>query len=401
MVETFIADTMSPRSFRANRSHDILATAYLKGIIGKLNRATPSDSPARRTIDQTLVPMLAQLATSNLCWQPEVGAVMQRMREGNLQGAAVQALLVLHSLGLSGSWELLLSQSTDFSFAGNFFSCRGAITVSASDSELQVGGAEGQFLHLVRQGTRWVIAGGGAHTMSYRQPGYCRHARFEGVYVHDWMEPEVIGEDVVVEWPITVNCGARQSLVSAALDTIDAGLAVLAQADESYLRWVEKLFRGVAATAYRHDDMRQSGSYLDHPGVFNCGFPGHAAASTAEVIVHEMSHQNFLLLNSVFPLCVDHADDQIYSALKGRKRPLSRVLFAYHAAANMALFWDDLAAKGPLNPYYETERQTIYRHALSLTEGLSQARGLTEAGAYYFKLHNALLGERGIVGHAA
>lgn len=402
MVENYIADIISPQSFESDGSHDILATAYLKGIFGKLNRATPTDSPARHAIDHTLLPMLGQLPTTSLCWQPEVGAVMQRMREGNLQGAAAQALLTLHALGLPGNWELTLCEPTRFSFAGIFFTWRGAMAVHGTGNELRMSGAEGRHLSLVRRDNRWAVAAeGGAQSLSYRQPGYCRHDRFGGVYVHDWMEPDVAGEDIVVEWPITFECEKTESLVGSALDTIDAGLTVLGQTDEKYLRWVGKLFRGVAAAPRRYDDMRQSGSYLDHPGVFNCGFPGFAAESTAEVIVHEMSHQNFLLLNSVFPLCVDHADDLIYSALKGRKRPLSRVLFAYHAAANMALFWDDLAAKKPLHPYYEEERQAMYRHARSLSDGIAKARGLTEAGAYFFKRHNAMLGERGIVDHAA
>jgi HEXXH motif-containing protein len=400
MVETYISDIISPLSFSAGKCHDVLATAYLKGVLGKLSRATPTDTEARRIIDQSIMPMLAQLPVTSRCWQPEVGALMQRMREGNQEGAVAQALLVLHALGIEGNWELELSQPTDFSFAGHFFRWVGRMTVSTVGAEINISGAQGQRLRLVSRAGRWGAPDGGAQALWYRQPGYCRHGAADGVYIHDWAEPEVVGDDVVVEWPITAVYSARESLVESAVNTIDAGLEVLEQAGDYYLRWVGQLFRGVAATPLRFDDMRQSGSYLDHPGVFNCGFPGFAAESTAEVIVHEISHQNFLLLNSVFPLSVDYEDDLIYSALKGRKRPLSRVLFAFHAAANMALFWDDLATRQPLHPYYENERQTMYRHTRSLADGIAQARGLTEAGTCFFKHHSALLADRGIVPHA-
>jgi HEXXH motif-containing protein len=397
MVESFISDTISPLSFGNSGSHDILATAYLKGIIGKLNRALPAGGSARRLMDELLVPLSAAIPKTSQCWQPEVGSVMQRMRAGELEAAVVQALLVMHSLGIAGAWRAELPQSSGFSLGGNFFRAVGWIECEAGNntiSLLDAGGAATSF-HL--NSGKWEPVGvSDSLGHECRTPHYCRYANFRDIYVHDWKEPEVLREDVVVEWPITTEVQAENQLASSAAVTIDHGLEVLGRAGSGYLHWVRQLFRGVAAAPRRYDDMRQSGSYLDHPGVFNCGFPGAAAKSTAEVIVHEISHQNYLLFNSMFPLCVDFEDDLIYSALKGRPRPLSRVLFAYHAAANMALLWHDLAEKGPLEPYYEKERQTIYLHAQSLASGIAGAKGLTEVGAHFFQFQHAMLVERGI-----
>lgn len=397
MVESFISDTISPLSFRHSGSHDILATAYLKGIIGKLNRSLPAGGSARCLMDEVLVPLSTAIPKTSQCWQPEVGAVMQRMRAGAYEAAVVQALLAVHSLGIAGAWRAELPQSSGFSFGGNFFRASGWIECEAGTNEIALRDAGGAVTSFRLHSGKWEPAGvSDALGQACRTPYYCRHVDFQGIYVHDWKEPEVLHEDVVVEWPIATEVHAANRLADSAAVTIDHGLEVLGRAGSAYLHWVGQLFRGVAAAPRRYDDMRQSGSYLDHPGVFNCGFPGAAAKSTAEVIVHEMSHQNYLLFNSMFPLCVDSEDDLIYSALKGRPRPLSRVLFAYHAAANMALLWHDLAEKGPLEPYYEKERQTIYLHSQSLASGIAGAKGLTEIGAHYFQFQHAMLVERGI-----
>lgn len=397
MIESFISDILSPLSFRNGGSHDILATAYLKGIIGRLNRVLPASGSARRLMDEVLVPLSADIPTSSQCWQPEVGAVMQRMRAGAFEAAVVQALLAVHALGIAGTWRAELPQSSGFSLGGIFFCAKLWIACEAGLNGIALRDGTGDTTLFRQSGGKWELVGvTDANEKEYRTPHYCRHASFDCVYVHDWKEPDILREDVVVEWPITAEVQAASQLANAAATTIDHGLEVLDRAGSSYLSWVRQLFRGVAAAPRRFDDMRQSGSYLDHPGVFNCGFPGAAAKSTAEVIVHEMSHQNYLLLNSVFPLCVDSEDNLIYSALKGRARPLSRVLFAYHAAANMALFWHDLAEKSPLEPYYEHERQTIYAHAQSLASGIASAKGLTEAGTQFFQVHHAMLVERAI-----
>ena len=66
----------------------------------------------------------------------------------------------------------------------------------------------------------------------------------------------------------------------------------------------------------------------------------------AEVLVHECAHQYFYLLAYVGPYD-DGSDERLYwSPPLRRNRPLSRILMAYHALANVRLFYAAVRASG-------------------------------------------------------
>jgi HEXXH motif-containing protein len=397
-MNSLVSSFASPLCFASSEYHDVLSTAYCKGILNRLRKQLDNHDGSASLFDAHIPELSAHIPVSRECWQPELGAIQQRLDERHQLAAVAQALFALHALQLPISWSVSLQPRTRFSFAGHFFSVVGAIEVEGGEAELRIRSDRCNVdLCFRRISGRWECQSGHTDPLwAYSAPTFVSHEELRHVYVHDWNEPDVTIDDVVVEWPIAERSG-RESLASSAAESIRDGLVALQAANPLYFEWASTLFRGVAATPLGHDDMRQSGSYIHHPGVFNCGFPGFACESTAEVIVHEISHQNYLLLNSVYPLCNDNIDGLIYSSLKGKERSLSRVLFAYHAAANMALFWNDLARKKPLNEYYLHEKSTMDKHVNALAQALNGARGFTDAGKRFFDLQYALLKERDIL----
>jgi HEXXH motif-containing protein len=69
---------------------------------------------------------------------------------------------------------------------------------------------------------------------------------------------------------------------------------------------------------------------------------------SAEMLVHEACHQYLNLVLRIGSMVVDDKE-MSYSPAVGRERPLSRVIFAFHAFANMLLFYRTIGSKEPYN----------------------------------------------------
>ncbi|MEA2663732.1 MAG: hypothetical protein QOI11_676 [Candidatus Eremiobacteraeota bacterium] len=398
-MSTPVLDIGCPVTSTSAHNQELFATAYHAGVVKRLAAQADRD-PVTAELFAVLAKAQAGVPIASACWQPEIGAAARRLRDGDVVGAVVLALFATHALRAGGAWELRTRETIRASLGGHILDLSGRVTVTAGADAIEIAtqAAAGSPLAFTWTDAGWRLATDTPHPIwNYAAPDFVDFDGFRDVYVHAWAEPENAGPDIIVNWPIPRSPALQSSGLGAlGAQNIARGLGALANAGEQYLRWVRPLFRGVAATPLTHDDMRQSGSYTEHAGVFNCGFPG-GAESIAEVIVHEVSHQNFLLLNAVYPLARDQEGESFYSSLKGSDRPLSRVLLAYHAAANMALFWDDLGKRVALREYYLAEQDEMNRHVDSLAVEIGRATGLTEAGQLLFRAQDEVLKQRGLV----
>ena len=392
-----VLDIGSALTHASPSSQALFATVYHRGVMKRLIKRTQDDVQAAR-LSRIVETYQDALPTTACCWQPEAGAVIARLTEGRLRAAAVTALFGMHALRVGGRWSARIDEPVWVSMNGNIFELRDSVAVEASPDCVLVeqSGAARSVLRFEWTQCGWEMRQEAGEAGSAFSPERVRFAGFEDVYAQPWSEPNDGAVDIIVDWPITPQRRGDHQIARTAAENLTRGLEVLAVAGERYLSWIRPLLRGVAATPLTYDDMRQSGSYTLHPGVFNCGFPG-APESVAEVLVHEVSHQNYLLLNAVFPLADDQGGETYYSSLKGSERPVSRVLLAYHAAANMALFWSDLALARPLDDYYRREQEQMYDHVRSLANVIAEATGLTQAGQALFRAQQSLLQERGIL----
>jgi len=109
-----------------------------------------------------------------------------------------------------------------------------------------------------------------------------------------------------------------------------------------YLTWVRPMVRWIVPLATPADGYASGGG----PHV-----PGVIAASgccppitLAESIVHEAAHQYLFLVTRFGHLAA--VDGRLYySPLAKRQRPLARVVFAFHAAANIAILYQLIAKR--------------------------------------------------------
>src|SRR4030095_1007542 len=89
----------------------------------------------------------------------------------------------------------------------------------------------------------------------------------------------------------------------------------------------------------------RSFSDQDRPGTIGASLPA-SALSIGETLVHEASHQMANIRKRLGPLD-DGSDDRGYfSPVKQTERPVDAILIAYHAFANVVLFYRACLASG-------------------------------------------------------
>lgn len=114
-------------------------------------------------------------------------------------------------------------------------------------------------------------------------------------------------------------------------------IALLKRHAPPYLRWSTRLVRKVVLLRHETERIR-SGSRPWRFGLVHMSCSPNAAAM-AEMLIHEASHQYYHVLTRLGP--VDDGSDRTlyYSPAKRTGRPLDRILLAYHAFANVLLFY--------------------------------------------------------------
>jgi HEXXH motif-containing protein len=156
-------------------------------------------------------------------------------------------------------------------------------------------------------------------------------------------------------------------------------VALLRRHAPQYLRWVDRVLRGVIpcralTTAYR------SGSDVHQPGLVQMSFPAGAAAH-AEMLVHESAHQYFYLLTRLGPVD-DGSDRELhYSPVRQTRRPIDKILLAYHAFANVLLFYRECQrSRLKDGGYCRVNEKELLPQIQQLEVPLRSSRALTPLG---------------------
>jgi HEXXH motif-containing protein len=113
--------------------------------------------------------------------------------------------------------------------------------------------------------------------------------------------------------------------------------------------------------------------------------PAHPAAS-AEMLIHESSHLYVNVARRIDEV-VNGEDTSLYdSPVKGVPRPLDRILIAYHAFANVALFYGACIERGLEDAGYCATNLARHRAELAILERpLARTRGLSPLGRHLFE----------------
>ncbi|WP_426106426.1 aKG-HExxH-type peptide beta-hydroxylase [Massilia sp. TSP1-1-2] len=394
-MQHLVMQAASPHTFDGGAGGAALAGAFQIAVMKRLRTRLAAQPSAQALWDTCRLGEL-KLAADVLWWQPEIGVVLKHLGQAAMLEAVMQLLLALHARGIGARWHCVLGAPERFSMGGHVFELYGAVTVEASARRVVLTRANLSALALLHGAHGWRLEGGAPIDAAWRYsaPCFLQSDALAHIYLQRWDGAGIdANAQIVIDWPRRQS-GASPSALRAPAAALEDALALLDQADPAYLAWIAPMLRGVCATPMVEPDQHNSGSNIFHAGIVSCGFPLNREA-LAEAIVHEVSHQHFLLLNSVIPLVRNGHDDALYySSLKRQHRPLYLILLAFHASANMSLLWCDLLRRSAA-PRYSAELGATLAHTRSLARHLHGNAQLSDAGVRLFQTQAALLRRHG------
>lgn len=171
-----------------------------------------------------------------------------------------------------------------------------------------------------------------------------------------------------------------RSIDATTVRTFARAFEILREVGADYLDWVERVLRVILVCERPESSWMVSGSAAMLPGVVHVSYPA-GAMDMADALVHECAHQNFYLLEHLDAFD-DGTDDRLYwSAPVRRERPLSKILMAYHAFANVLLFYDALRVAGADDEgYVDRHERRLVDLVAQLDAPLRENCALTELG---------------------
>lgn len=159
----------------------------------------------------------------------------------------------------------------------------------------------------------------------------------------------------------------------------EESMEILDRYTPHYGRWVTEIIRGVLCYP-RREARSFSGSWFDKPGTIYMAMLDDPL-EVASVLIHEASHQYFHLVSRL----VDYVDAndrrEYYSPPVKKARPLFNILIAYHAFANIVLFFRECDRLGILDSEVcKREYEKFSGFVAELDRPLRGNRSLTNAG---------------------
>ncbi|MGH9631137.1 MAG: aKG-HExxH-type peptide beta-hydroxylase, partial [Bryobacteraceae bacterium] len=146
------------------------------------------------------------------------------------------------------------------------------------------------------------------------------------------------------------------------LETFRQAVSILEQYVPAYIPWVRRALSHIFLLNPQQGRV-ESGSMENYLGFSHFSAYSNAAA-LAELLIHEAAHQYFNIVCLLGPFDDGTDETLYYSTAVGRARPLDRIGVAYHAFANVMIYYRECVAKGIQDDGW------CARHIESWTEGL-------------------------------
>lgn len=267
-----------------------------------------------------------------LAWSSDLGNLYRVIRSGDEDQAmknAVAFALMAGAKGFGGEWQLELSKATKFFWDDWALPGCDKLTVISSDAnasiKLSLNGDQTQ-ISFVRSLDGWNCQ---TPTRVVRLPsfGSGRH-RLVLLPRHATLESEVFDD---------FNALALETFSPALIDVLTQTLDLIEEHLPHYFDWVVRIIRRVVVLHTERNEL-YSGSPENQYGTILIS-DNSRVLSVAEMLIHEASHQYLELLNKLGPTVDPRHTELYYSPVKQCDRPLDKILLAYHAFANVMLFY--------------------------------------------------------------
>lgn len=273
---------------------------------------------------------LGNAADAETVWDQAIGRTDWALEssEADTGDVAAQLALRLSSRGQTGQWQALLSRPLRLRFDGWLLPQSTEIDLHSDGSivsiMLKTETGDTKNIGFSRTESGWESSG--AHKLQYAKVNtpifLMAQSAIEGQLVIEDQFGSIVGYPEVTENMV---------------QNVQKALDILANYAPQYLQWVERVIRGIVICQCKETRTRSS-TWSEAPGIILMSVTDDPIA-IAEMMVHEASHQYFHLLKKLGNVD-DGSDTRLYySPAVSKERPLSRILIAYHAFANILLMY--------------------------------------------------------------
>lgn len=380
MAQSYVEACALPLAGSGLESHDTAVGAVLLALLRRVKRLVGDGDSHEAAI---LAGIEARLTDGNMgglyrAWSPVVAVLRQKIAAGDARGAIAQLALIQCDL-LGGGIAITI----ELDFDGDLYH-RGCTLRFPAGTRLDFrrydpsSPAPGVQLAALASG---LPAGPLERLRRESEAAELRRIDWslgDSKFAVPTLEVSNDLIDVEVVWPPALEHGVSAETLDGACRYLALAHRTIASVSPDYAVWVARLIRGFAITNMPDDATIDSGSFFTRPGLVHCAFPLNRDL-VVETLIHEASHQHFILLNSMLPMVEKGPQELIYSPIKGMERPLSRVLFAFHACVNIHRFF---AAVDPAaaSEFDLERRDLMHDYASAMSAKLAQSAQLTAAG---------------------
>lgn len=356
-----------------------LAAAYAHTICSKfVQRCGESLRLQNPSLTCFIEDWLNGSATSADAWNPVLGEVRYAMagaNHGDYVSAAVKLALHLQYGGQIGSWNVALPSPTRILWGRWLLPVADQLVVASQEHQVFIDITYlGVTKRLAFQRYDGVWEGEGVEALPH-----IRNGTQTTTLVSRNAFTDVLHFDNI-RHALADNIPVKRTLIMC-----ESAQGILCDYAETYLNWVARVVRAIVPLKKTEDDVFTSSSCYKHPGVIFISFPS-PSLMISEMLVHEAAHQYFFLLSRLGDV-EDGTDTRLYySPIKQMGRPIKYILLAYHAVANMILFYR-LCRKSncPESKDACKREEILLPQLLELESALRTTRALTPLGKAIWK----------------
>ncbi|MEX2262165.1 MAG: HEXXH motif-containing putative peptide modification protein [Bryobacteraceae bacterium] len=304
-------------------------------------------------------------------WDPAVSNTFRAIQTGSVEDAVNHAAVLalrLSASGVTGEWSLALAKPMRLQWGRWLLPSADRLDVVCARTAASVRAHLGDTHHEViftLTGDGWQADGAAALPQFGTQ-----HQKITLLPVPELAAKNLGAFDDLL--PVADEMPPEVTLVCH--ETIE----LLTAYSPIYLPWVLRVIRYLIPL--NETTGIQSGSVEDQFGVV-CAALGPNSVPLAESFVHEASHQHLNLLCRLGPIDDGTDSNLYYSPVARKERPLNRIVVAYHAFANLLLFYRLLRANGISDDAYCAQKEAeLISQVEDLESPLRTSRALTSIG---------------------
>ena len=282
-----------------------------------------------KRIIETISPWLEGSNIPGVGWDPCFGNIYRAMHSDNFEHhATIFAALAIHlsSFGLQGTWEVELSSPVRLRWGNLLLPIASHVSVDCKEEvafiETRLSSTNQSTFNIRKIGTDWVCEG---LDVIPKQTNYQTDIAMlpkSALFMPD-LEEFVSKAVGIIDAPI--------------VKVFDDSLDLINKHVPEYIPWIRRSVHNVFLLE-KGDHMIDSGSVEHYLGLVHfSSYP--VSLIIAELLVHEASHQHMNILLKLG--AVDDGSDRnlYYSPPVDKNRTLHLILAAYHAFANVLIFY--------------------------------------------------------------